>query len=409
MLVWWEETGVSAGLRVWAGLLFASWTNVLWSGQATHCCSEKQSWIASDWGWHVLISCWCRVDYGWRWLPGQLSPHEIVQRRACLDLEAPPAQHVHPWCQGWVREGRSVPGQNASTQEGQCHFHAPLLGWHRSCGHTWCQCSSGCQLGAVMPICEALLNAKVAHRSGFGSRLCPAIGFVLASCWPACPVSSPEGSCGVEWVNPSTTLRTVRAPTPLSPPCCTCSGNVSHKNSTETAKAEHGELLGLGRGRWELTGGTCSGRRQPFGTVSFSHSHFCFWGLFPQDSVWLQPCNHRTIFCRPHGKTPGNTWSFHHEPVPCPSVHQDAWGQSPVTGNSITCPGGAALQRKGGWWKKGWKRCLAAKGTPGLVGFAQLMGPPPAGGSHGPSILSEGPEEGWSSSWSPHPIPALWV
>ena len=46
MSVWWEETGVGAGLRVWARLLFASWTNVLWSEQATHCCREKvlNSW-----------------------------------------------------------------------------------------------------------------------------------------------------------------------------------------------------------------------------------------------------------------------------------------------------------------------------------------------------------------------------
>ena len=89
--------------------------------------------------------------------------------------------------------------------------------------------------------------------------------------------------------------------------------------------------------------------------------------------------------------------------------HSSSGGQSPVIGNSITCPGGAAPQRKGGRWKKGEKRCLAAKGTPALVGFAQLMDPPPVGGSHGPFILSEGPEEGRGSSWPPHPIPASWV
>ena len=44
-----------------------------------------------------------------------------------------------------------------------------------------------------------------------------------------------------------------------------------------------------------------------------------------------------------------------------------------MIGNSITCPGEAAPQRKGGRWKKGENRCLAAKGTPALVGFAQLM------------------------------------
>lgn len=44
-----------------------------------------------------------------------------------------------------------------------------------------------------------------------------------------------------------------------------------------------------------------------------------------------------------------------------------------MTGNSITCPGEPAPQRKGGRWKKGENRCLAAKGTPALVGFAQLM------------------------------------
>ena len=33
-------------------------------------------------------------------------------------------------------------------------------------------------LVVAMPTCEALLNARVAHRPGFGSRLCHAVDFV---------------------------------------------------------------------------------------------------------------------------------------------------------------------------------------------------------------------------------------